>query len=253
MKRSTVALWILIAGIGVLAFYQTPLMARARLHTWEAITAASARIFRITDALPNETLNDRLQRLTADNLRLKAELQDYRRIRQELATPSVENTRPVPAVIIARPVDTLQSEFILSRGLMDGIAIGDPVVVFGSNLVGIIIETGSNTSRVRTLFHPDAHIPAEIVNEDIEIPPARGLLASSFYSSLSLTTIPRDITVAPGQSVVTVQDDLKMPYGLVIGTVESVENLEQEAYQSTRIMVPYDIDTISTVTVLTLP
>lgn len=253
MKRSIVALWILVASILILAFFQTPVMSQARAHTWNAITNLSARIFNIADVASDESLNERLQRLTADNLRLKAELQEYRRLREELATPPVENTRPIPAAVIGRPIDTLQSELVLSRGLTSGIAVGDPVVVFGSNIIGIITETGTQSARMRTLLHPDVHITAEVVNDDEEILPARGLLSSAFHSSLTLTTIPRDITLSQGQSVVTVQDDMKMPYGLVVGSVESVTNLEQEAYQSARIALPYDIDTIDAVTVLTQP
>lgn len=253
MKRSTLALSLLAAVILVLAFFQTPLMRQARQKTWNQIIFLIAKTFHVNDVFENKNLSDSLEQLTSENIRLKAELEDYHRLRMQLGTPSVSNLRPVQAAVLARPADTLQSELLLSKGLADGVAIGDPVVAFGSDLVGFVVEAQPHTATVETIYHPDVHVTAEIINEDEGVLPARGLLESSYYSSLRVTTIPRDIPINDGQSIVTVADSGKIPSGLVIGTVTDVQSPEHDAYQSVRVQLPYDIDTVDAVTILAQP
>lgn len=252
-KRNIIALSI-IAFLGLLlAFFQTPLMQQARAATWDGWVIIVGRTFGLRDISGPQDTQARLQELVAENTRLKAELSDLRQLREELATPPVDNLRPVPAAVVGRPLDTLQSELIISRGLADGIAIHNPVVVHGSTLIGFVTEVQDTSARVQTLFHPATHIPVHALNLDEENPPAAGLLESHFYSALFITTVPRDVTLELNQAVVSVPDETGTPGGLSIGAVASIEGSEHEAYQSARVKPDYDIDRINSVTVLAQP
>lgn len=252
--RRGVALSAVVAALVGLAFMQTPVMRQSRGIAWNTWVVTIARVFQIHDALPQPDLSARLEQLTTDNIRLRAEAADYQRLREQLKTPTVDQLRPVMAAIIGRPLDTLESEFIISKGLSDGIAINDPVVVIGSSLVGFVSEIQRNSAIVRTLYHPDTRVTAEVVADKSDnTTPARGLLVSRLYTALFLTTIPRDIPISPGQPVVTVADASTTPPGLVIGTIESVSSREHDAYQEARIKTAYDIGAVDAVTVLTQP
>lgn len=253
MKRSRITLIVLGVIIIVLAFFQTPLMHTSRRFVWATWTRAIAKVFKIEDAYTDMSIQNRLQDLVSENTHLKAELSDYQRLRAELGTDTVESLRPVKAAVVGRPIDTLQSELVISQGIENGVAIGDPVVIHGSTLIGFISETQQHSAVVQTLFHPNTYVTVEVVNEDEEAPPAKGLLQSKSYAALYITTIPRDIPIQEGQSVVTVNEDVKTPPGLVIGKVTSIESEEHDAYQSARITLDYDIDTIRAVTVLAQP
>lgn len=251
-RRSTIALSALTGLIVLLLFLQTPVMKSIRGFAWNTTVRTVGAIFNF-DIEDTSSVNDDLNRLTAENTRLKAELADYKRLKLELGSPSVENLRTVSAVVVSRPLDTLQSKLILSRGSTDGIAIGDPVVVNGSVLIGTITAVQAHSAELTTLFSPESSITAEGTHDDEEILPAQGLVKGVYYSSLLFTTVPKDTRLQAGQSVVSATDDTKIPHGLVIGTIESVSSKEFDAYQEATIIPPYDIDTIRAVVILTQP
>ncbi|MBI1833880.1 MAG: rod shape-determining protein MreC [Candidatus Andersenbacteria bacterium] len=252
-RRNSFAIGILALLAGILLFFQTPIMETARFKAWDLLTSASAFVFSIEDAQQEESLPEELSRLQAENTRLKAEGADYRRLRRQLGTPEIADVRLLAAAVVGRPIETYQSIIIISRGTADGISIGDPAVVFGNVLVGFISATHEHSAELTSLYHPSVSVPAEAVNNDEEAPAARGLLTSSFYSALRLTTVPKDTTLSVDQSVVTTADGSKVPYGLLVGQIESVKNEEFDPYQEARIKVPYDLDTIDVVTILTQP
>lgn len=253
MNRSTITLIVLGVIVLVLAFFQTPLMHGSRQFVWDGWTRLVAHVFRIKDAYENSTIENRLQDLVSENTHLKAELADYQRLRQDLGSNTVESLRPVNAAVVGRPLDTLQSELVISQGIESGVAIGDPVIIHGSTLIGFVSETTQRSAVVQTLLHPNTYVTVEVVNEDEGAPPAKGLLQSKSYAALYVTTIPRDVTIKKDQSVVTVSEDVKTPPGLVIGKVSSIESEEHDAYQTARITPDYDIDTVRAVTVLAKP
>jgi cell shape-determining protein MreC len=254
MKRgSIIALSALGAILLVLAFLQTPLMGQARATAWDTWITAMAFTFGISDMPAEKKISDRLEELVAENARLRAALADEDRLRHQLKTPTIDHLRPVPAAIVGRPVETLGSELILSKGITDGIAINDPVVVFGSTLIGFISEVQSGSAKVKTIYHPTNYSTVEVLVPDEDTPPARGLLTSRLYSALLLTTVPRDVPIDVGQRVVTVTDESSTPPGLFIGTIRSIESKEHDAYQEARLHVHYDIDTLDAVMVLAQP
>lgn len=252
-RRTIVAITTLALIVLALAFFQTPLMRHARAIAWNGWVISVGRVFRLHDLSPQPDIQERLQELLSENTRLKAELADWRQLQTELETPSIENLRPAPAAVIGRPIDTLQSELVISRGLSSGVATHDPVVIHGSTLIGFVTEVQEHSARVRTIFHPETRVTVEVINQDEGKQPVRGLLESRFFSALYVTTVPRDNTLEESQLIVTVPDEAGVPPGLVIGSVGSIESGEHEAYQEARIRTDYDIDRIRAVTVLTQP
>ncbi len=252
-KTSSAALAILVLLVAALAFLQTPLMSQVRGATWNSWSNVISKTVGLGDINTSQTVIDQNAGLRAENARLQAELIDYRRLRQQLGSPAVADLRAVPAAVVSRPLDTFSSQYVLNKGLAQGLTRDAPVVINGSVLVGFITDISANTSILTTLLSPRTQITVEISNPDAEALPARGLLQSRQYTSLIVTTIPRDVTLAVDQTVVTVAKDRNLPYGLVVGSVASIISPENEAYQSARLRLPYDPDLIDAVHVLVSP
>ncbi len=249
-KRNVIALTILILIVLIIGFSFTPIMQHVRNRSWDQIVKITSIIFRISDNQPSHSIDDKLKQLTLDNLRLTSELTDYKRLREQLAAPAFDSMNPIYAHVISRPIDTLQSEYIINKGIAEGVGSGDAVVVNGSALVGFVSQLSLHSAVVQTIFHPSTSITVETVVTDSGAAPARGLVTSHFQTSLSMGTIPRDAAIAPGQSVVTTSNGQQIPYGIVVGTVASVNKPENEAYQQAVIEVPYNMDSIEAVIVL---
>lgn len=246
--RSKIAVLFLGCVLITILALQTPLLSPVRLMAWEKWVNTVAGIGKVG---PLNIENDALSQLRAlqlENIRLKAEQEDYRRLRQQLGSVTRNDLRSIPALVAAQPVDVFRTEFILNRGAQEGVILGAPVVTQGSILIGFISEMSEHASICKLLTNPTTAIPAEIISEE----GSQGLLKGQTYTSVVLTTIPRDVTIQEGQNIITIAQD-NTPAGLLIGTVASIVNEKNEAYQSTKVHLPYNTDTIRAVTILVAP
>ncbi len=252
-KHNIAAISILVLIVLGFGFFATPLMKNSRAITWNVFVTFTARVFGINRIDISDADIDTIQKLTKDNIRLTAELSDYRKLQQQLGTPSFDAMKQIPAAIVSRPIDALTSQYIINKGIADGVPEGAPVVVMGSVLVGFTKGLSAHTSTVETLFSRDTSVTVETVSTDEGSPSARGLLQSKFQTSLEMNTIPRDAIISVGQHVVTSHKETTIPYGMVIGTIASLEKPENAAYQLAVIDVPYTVDALDAVNVLVVP
>lgn len=249
MQRRTKLVLSICAGLAAAAgLLQTPLLATTRQTVWSSLITVTGRAWGVASS-PDETAYlDQLGQLRVENIRLRGELADYAALRRQLQQPTIASLRTISAAVAASPVDIFRTHLLLNRGALDGVVLGAPVVIEGSILVGFISELADHTAVCRLLFDPATSIPAEIVDAEH----GRGLLNGDLYTSVILTTIPRDARLAAGQAVVTVAQGLT-PAALVVGTVENIFNEENEAYQEARIKVHYDPTELRGVTILVSP
>jgi len=222
----------------------------SREKLWAVWTKGVATVWRVNDANTSSSEQGRLDQLLAENIRLKAELRDYRVLKQQLEAPALVDFKAIPAAVAGRPIDTFQSQLIVNRGAGQGVVIGAPVVIQSSTLVGFVTELSESTAVITLLFHPSTTIAAEAINEDIEVPAATGLAEGSNYTAVKLTTVPRDLSLQVGQVVVTRGTPGVVPTGLVIGKIKEVISGETEIYQEATIEVSYDLDELRAVTLL---
>lgn len=251
-KRNVIALSLLAGILLALGFLTTPLMRHARSAAWDNWVTVAARVFGIRGISISDNALDTLTKITMENIRLKAELSDYQRLKTQLGSPPFDSMQALPAQVLARPIDTLTSSYIINKGIADGISNGAPVLVQGSVLLGFIQSLSEHSATVQTLFHPSTSITVETTANNEE-KPARGILKSRYQTSLGMETIPRDALVHVGQHIVTTSKANYLPYGMLIGSVASLSNPENEAYQSATLEVPYDSNAIDAVTVLVTP
>lgn len=251
-QRNVVALSLLAAILLGFGFFATPLMRHARGVVWDTWVRGNAKVFGINGIEISDSALETLAATSMENIRLKAELGDYTRLKAQLGSPSFGSLTTIPASIIARPIDTLNSSYVINKGIADGIPNGAPVLVQGSVLIGFTKELSEHSSIVQTVFHPSTSVTVETI-PNAEEKVARGLLKSRHQTSLSMETIPRDAPIAVGQKIVTSSNGTGIPYGMILGSVASLVSPEHEAYQSAVIDVPYDSDSINAVRILLVP
>lgn len=247
-RRSVIALSILAVIIAAGLALQTPIMRGLRHFTWDRTVALTAKMAGIGSLKVDNDVLAQLGKLRVENIRLQAEKADYDKLRAQLGSAAFDNLRTIPALAGNRPLDTFRTEIMLNKGVDEGVVLQAPVVVNGSVLIGYITDTAEHSAVCRLLFNPQTSLSAEVLGVDN----SRGLLRGQNFTSLALTTIPRDAHLSAGQSVVTVADG-QTPAGLLIGAVGKVSNAQNEAYQEIGIRVPYDPDDFRALTVLVAP
>lgn len=257
--RNKQALIIGIVLLTVAGVSQTPLMQHARSSAWRLWVATVGRVLHIkTNFTADEQA--RIEQLLSENLRLKAELGDYQRVRRQLGTPAFADFRAIPAAVIGRPIDTFRSELIISKGARDGVALNAPVLINGSTLIGFISALNETTAVCRLLFHPSTTLAVNILDtKDLNkaADPAeiltQGLVQGQRYTAIDVTTVPRDQKLHEGLVVATTAKPNEIPYGLVIGTIQAIYTQAGETYQGAHLTVPYDPDSVQAVTILFSP
>lgn len=249
--RTKRALGIAAAIVLISIWLATPLMRAARGRTWNVWVTTIVRVFRLPPIAVNNDVQSRLETLVADNIRLNHELQDYIRLREQLGAPAFAQFRPLPAVVVGRPIDTFQSQFVINRGAQDGVSIGAPAVINSSVLVGFVTQLEQKTAVITLLFHPQTSVTAYVRADTPEI--AAGLIKGDRYTTVHLTTVPRDFALSEGQEVLTQGSPQHVPAGLLIGRIHHFVSDETSIYHEAVLKVPYDPDQLAGVTILGAP
>jgi rod shape-determining protein MreC len=207
------------------------LMERIRTISTDALSPVLGALSQPTDALnkgiervrslaglveENERLrreNERLLRWQSASLALDRENEYYRSLLNALTDPLV---LPVTARVVGDSGGPFVRTLLLSAGARDGIRNGQAVVgPFG--LVGRIVETGRQSSRVLLLTDLNSRVPAVLQNSR-----HRGILVGDNSPSPKLEFLPTNAKVSPGDRVVTSGDGAMLPAGRPIGIVSSV-------------------------------
>lgn len=250
MKGRKIVFLISAAAVGIAALViGTSWVEALRAYALNGIGIAHDYMY----SEPEQGIHDLLNTLKAENERLKAELRTYEVIKQQLGAHSFDQYQSIPVLVIARPIDTFGSELIISKGIKSGVLVGAPVVIHNSILVGFITSSQDATATMQTLFHPSTNITVEHAASDPDTPSARGTLVSRHYSSLLVTTIPRDSSLQEEDSIITTGNEKNIPYGLYVGKVHKITSTESDPYLEARILPQYDIDDIRALSVLYLP
>lgn len=247
--RTKALLGILAAVVLALLVLQTPVLARVRAFAWDWWVGTIARMVSVGALDVTPDVMAELGHLRAEQVRLTAELKHYQRLQHQVGEVAFDDFAHIPALVSFQTADTFRSQYFLNRGTEDGVVVGAPVVTEGSILVGTISGLAPKSSVVQLLLHPATHIPAEVLHEE-EAGVTRGLARGSSYTSVLLTTVPRDRKLSSGATIVTAAQETGLPYGLTIGMVGDIQSLERDAYQSATIDLPYDPDDLEAVTIL---
>ena len=170
------------------------------------------------------------EQLVKDNERLRNQLKQNfespdtatKIVTDSVAYDTLGNRRKweyLSAKVISNSVIAQNNYVGLGRGSAQQLKKDEGVVDPNNGVVGIITDVSENYSVVMSLLHKDSKISAKLKN---------GVYAGQVVwdgkdpNILSLTEIRKSAKVAKGDTVFTSGFTATFPYGLMIGTVESV-------------------------------
>ena len=165
-----------------------------------------------------------LEELKKENERLK-----------ELLVFKDENTEYtiISARVTGKDSSNYFSTFTINRGVLDGVQKDMPVIT-EDGLVGRIVETGANWSKVMSIIDYDSGVSAivELTRDNGVVQGAS--LTNTNEPLLEMAFLPFDTDILPGYRVITSGLGGVYPKGLIIGdTVEitrTSDNSQETAY-----------------------
>lgn len=165
-------------------------------------------------------LSREYERLKAENMKLSSWEWRARELERKLANLEAlsrvvqePQTNFVTARVIADSSGAFVRTVIISAGEKQNVKSGYPVID-ANGLVGRVVETGPDTSRVLLASDLNSRIPVTIGRNGV-----RGILAGDNGAQPRLTYVPAGSDIAVGDDVATSGTGGFFPRGLRIGTV----------------------------------
>ena len=124
----------------------------------------------------------------------------------------------LPAKVVGNTTASQMNYITLHRGSLQGVK-KDMAVIGPKGVVGIVIETSDNYSRVMSLLHQNSKVSSML---------KKGNVAGSVEWDgedprfLTLKNIPKSIEVLKGDSVLTSTYSANFPSHILLGTVQSI-------------------------------
>ena len=182
----------------------------------------------------NERLQARVDELTEENTRLRAEQLELERLRNlyELDTQYMQYNK-VGARIIAKDTGSWFSVFRIDKGSADGIKENMNVIA-GGGLVGIITDVGANYATVRSIIVDSSEVSA-MAQQSGDTCIVSGDLKLFNEGRLNLGYMEKDDDIKDGDMIVTSNISGKFLPGILIGyatdiTVDYSDNLTKSGY-----------------------
>ena len=176
--------------------------------------------------------------------------------------PSAEGYLVAP--VFGRYPNDVQSNFLIAKGELDGLKVGDAVVLapragqaeeyVGNNkesvislrreaiLLGVISETYPEVSKVMTVRDPSWRLGVRVGKLSLE-----GVLMGGLEPKIGL--IPANSPVSTGD--VAYSADSRIPFGLNVGTVLETHLTTERTFQEALVNIPVDVGMFPYVYVVT--
>jgi rod shape-determining protein MreC len=182
------------------------------------ISGAMGSFSELTDAREeNAQLKKQIEELTAERDRAREEAAALEPLRNQLALPSETPYPQLAANVISRNAGNWFRHLVIDRGSLDGVKLNLPVAT-ATGIVGRIIETGPNYSRVQLITDRHAGVGAMLQRSR-----AKGAVRGSETARCEMKSVSSSEQVEVGEVVVTTGLDGIYPKGLMIGAIERVD------------------------------
>lgn len=180
-----------------------------------------------------------------ENLKRQNELyKDFLGVKEEH-----EDFKFVEASVIGRDSADIYKSFTVSKGTVNGVAVGD-AVMYGKYLVGVVDKAYPTYSVIKTILDPDFNVSAyEIISNEISYVTGNATLAKDNKCKMANLDAATKIT---NESIIcTAGIGGTVPKGLIIGTVDEIAD-ESTDISSYAIITPgASIEEINTCFILT--
>lgn len=174
-----------------------------------------------------------LKEVARENELLRSQFQFNARLNFNLVTARVVSVEP----------NNTRQFITIDRGSSSGIKQGQAVLSSGV-LVGIIDEVNDYSSKVFLVNDPDFRLRA--IGQDGR---AQGVIRGQIGQGYVIEKITQSETISQNEQIVTAGSGL-VPQGILIGTVESVNKIDNAVFQSANIKPLVDLNSLEIVFVV---
>lgn len=165
----------------------------------------------------NLELRDKVQQLTDEVNTMRERTAEFDLLRTQLALPARASYPRLSANVIARDASLWFRRLTIDRGTLDGVKLGMPVATAGG-IVGRVVALGLNWAMVQVITDKQAGVGAMLQTSR-----AMGEVRGLDNARCEMKNISSSETVQEGEAIVTTGLDRIYPKGLLVGTVERVE------------------------------
>ena len=152
----------------------------------------------------------------------------------------------VSAKVISNSVQFRNNFFMLDKGYRSGIK-KDMGVVTANGVVGIIIDVSENYSSGISILHKDTRISGRIRKND-------QLVNVSWdginYRLGNISHIPAHVNLVPGDTIITSGNSQIFPEGILIGTVEYIDDEMENVFKKGKLRFSIDYNSLTYVYVV---
>lgn len=198
----------------------------------------------------NNSLKAELDNLKSENQMLTQEKYELNWYRDLYELDSVySDYHKLAARVISRDPDNYDREFIIDKGTDDGMCV-DMNVLSGNGLVGLIVETGKNWSKVRTIVDDSSSVSGMfLTTSDTCIVNGNNEHLQDGYIDVEM--IDMDAEVYDNYEVVTSYISEKYLPGILVGYISNIRNDARGMSKNADLTPAVDFDHIEAVLVIT--
>ena len=192
----------------------------------------------------NTELREKNDQMLGELNELREHAAELERLRTQLALPPRAQYHSIAANVIARSTTTWFRRLTIDRGTFDGLKLNMPVMTAGG-IVGRVISVGPNFAMVQVVTDKQAGVGAMLQTSR-----AMGEVRGLDNAHCELKNVSTAVNVQEGESVVTTGLDRIYPKGLLIGTVERIEQDPNAPFNKIVIKLTAPVDRLEHVLVL---
>jgi rod shape-determining protein MreC len=194
----------------------------------------------------NAELEDEVSKLQTRIIELQQQLKeaDVLYALLDFARARPEN-QYIACSVIGRDPSPFFHYIIIDHGSDDGIRHGMPVVT-AQGLVGRVDAVISNAARVQLLNDVSSSVNIHLQNSKSD-----AVLRGSITGDISIDMVNQEISVSPGDLVLTSGLGGNYPSELIVGQVASVKKLETDLFQTAAVQPAVDFINLKAVLVIT--
>lgn len=210
----------------------------------------------IEEAMTKEDKNEmallkaQIRSLLMQNAQLKILSEENAILKKELGFTRRHNYELVPARIIG--YDSLKDSNLLILQIEDekykneDVSVDMPIIIEDGILIGKISEIKKGVVFLRLTTFPRNAVAATILNKNYTL----GVVEGEFNFGIRMRMIPQTEKIKQGDLVVSSGLELKMPKGLLIGTVSKVERDPQSPFDIAHVAPLYNPKKLSKVLII---
>lgn len=191
----------------------------------------------------NRDLKAEIERLRIEQVRLKEDAEQARRLQALLSFKEEYISKTLPAQVIGSTGSELSRAVYIDKGSADGLEHDMPVIT-ADGVVGKVLQVFKRTSLVLLLNDQTSGVGAILEKSRIQ-----GVAKGTATGEVFLDRVMSDQQVEPGEKLLTAGGDRVFPKGLPLGTVTKVSP-GQEVFLNVRVKPAVNLSRLEEVLVI---